>query len=236
MRDFRDAKAMAHALRDALKAKAVETTHSECLELMAKAFGYDNWNVLAAKIEAARQSAVASPLSSAEDELEPSPQATLHCSFCSKSQHDVKKLIAGPLVFICDECIALCTEIIRGEEPLWKVFSWLAGDDKGSSDGHRAATEYLRDRSTAEVTSYIKRCRQLADHSRLGAQSIGRELAIRAGEILTENDVLTSPEFKYLSGKTKEELLALKKATDAALKRSEVAARIGTSVLAERRE
>ena len=53
MRDFRDAKAMARTLRDALKAKAVETTHSECLELIAKAFGYDNWNTLAAKVEAA---------------------------------------------------------------------------------------------------------------------------------------------------------------------------------------
>src|SRR5262249_386294 len=53
MRDFRDAKIMAHALRDALKTKTVETTHSECLELIAKAFGYDNWNVLSAKIEAA---------------------------------------------------------------------------------------------------------------------------------------------------------------------------------------
>jgi Glyoxalase superfamily protein/Clp amino terminal domain, pathogenicity island component len=53
MRDFRDAKAMARALRDALKAKAVETTHAEALELIAKAFGYDNWNILSAKIEAA---------------------------------------------------------------------------------------------------------------------------------------------------------------------------------------
>jgi hypothetical protein len=235
MRDFRDAKAMAHALRDALKTKAVETTHSECLELMAKAFGYDNWNVLAAKIEAARQSAVASPMSSAEDALEPGP-TTLYCSFCGKSQHDVKKLIAGPLVFICDECVALCTEIIRDEEPLWKIFSMLAGDKAGGSDGHRAATALLRDRSTAEVTSYIERCRHLADRNRLHAQSIGRELAMRASETLAENDVLRPPEFKYLSGKTKDELLALKKAADAALKRSEVAVRIGTSVLAERRE
>jgi hypothetical protein len=52
MRDFRDAKAMARALRDALKAKTVETTHAEALELIAKAFGYDNWNILSAKIEA----------------------------------------------------------------------------------------------------------------------------------------------------------------------------------------
>ena len=53
MRDFRDAKAMARALRDALKAKAVEITHAEALELTAKAFGYENWNILSAKIEAA---------------------------------------------------------------------------------------------------------------------------------------------------------------------------------------
>ncbi|AHC73569.1 ATP-dependent Clp protease, ATP-binding subunit ClpX [Candidatus Endolissoclinum faulkneri L5] len=40
---------------------------------------------------------------------------TLHCSFCGKSQHEVRKLIAGPTVFICDECVDLCTEIIREE-------------------------------------------------------------------------------------------------------------------------
>jgi ATP-dependent Clp protease ATP-binding subunit ClpX len=39
----------------------------------------------------------------------------LYCSFCGKSQHEVKKLIAGPSVFVCDECIALCNDIIREE-------------------------------------------------------------------------------------------------------------------------
>jgi hypothetical protein len=53
MRDFRDAKVMARALRDALKAKAIEITHAEALELIAKAFGYKNWHILSAKIEAA---------------------------------------------------------------------------------------------------------------------------------------------------------------------------------------
>lgn len=41
---------------------------------------------------------------------------TLYCSFCGKSQHEVKKLIAGPTVFICDECVSLCMDIIREEE------------------------------------------------------------------------------------------------------------------------
>jgi len=64
MRDFRDAKAMARSLRDALKAKAIETTHTEALELIAKAFGYENWNILSAKIEEAEPSASAPPSAS----------------------------------------------------------------------------------------------------------------------------------------------------------------------------
>ena len=39
----------------------------------------------------------------------------LYCSFCGKSQHEVKKLIAGPTVFICDECVELCMDIIKEE-------------------------------------------------------------------------------------------------------------------------
>ena len=46
-----------------------------------------------------------------------SSEKVLYCSFCGKSQHEVKKLIAGPSVFICDECIELCNDIIRDEAP-----------------------------------------------------------------------------------------------------------------------
>jgi len=49
----------------------------------------------------------------------------LYCSFCGKSQHEVRKLIAGPSVFICDECIELCNDIIREE----------AASDKGAKGG-----------------------------------------------------------------------------------------------------
>jgi hypothetical protein len=75
MRDFRDAKAMARALGDALKAKAVETTHAEALELIAKAFGYENWNILSAKIEAAEPAASAKPPASDERSLSASRAA-----------------------------------------------------------------------------------------------------------------------------------------------------------------
>jgi len=56
-----------------------------------------------------------------------STEKLLYCSFCGKSQHEVKKLIAGPSVFICDECIELCNDIIRDE---------IAGDvgGKGNKD------------------------------------------------------------------------------------------------------
>ena len=50
-------------------------------------------------------------MSKTEDEK----KGTLFCSFCGKSQHEVRKLIAGPTVFICDECVELCMDIIREE-------------------------------------------------------------------------------------------------------------------------
>jgi hypothetical protein len=108
MRDFRDSKAMAQSLRQALTERAVTVTHSESLELIAKSFGLDNWNILAAKIEAARPP---SPQPAAEN----GPK-TLYCSFCAKSQHDVQTLIAGPAVFICNECVGLCDGILLDQQ------------------------------------------------------------------------------------------------------------------------
>lgn len=55
-------------------------------------------------------------------EKKSSGEKMLYCSFCGKSQHEVKKLIAGPSVFICDECIELCNDIIRDE---------IAGGEEG---------------------------------------------------------------------------------------------------------
>src|SRR5450830_551230 len=55
-------------------------------------------------------------------------EKTLYCSFCGKSQHEVKKLIAGPSVFICDECIDLCNEIIRDELPSTEAGREARGD------------------------------------------------------------------------------------------------------------
>src|ERR1700692_3209420 len=155
MRDFRDAKIMAHALRDALKGKAVETTHSESLELIAKAFGYGNWNVLSAKIDAAE------PRSGAEGARsrvsDPMRQKTLYCTFCGKSQHDVRKLIAGPAVYICDECVDLCTDIVDDDpDHDEKLFRSMQGDE-----------ERARAMSTEELAHYVERGRKGAARNRL---------------------------------------------------------------------
>jgi Domain of unknown function (DUF3471)/Glyoxalase superfamily protein len=61
MRDFRDAKAMAHSLREALNAKSISITHSESLELVAKILGFHDWNVLAARIQSDSGQAVSEP-------------------------------------------------------------------------------------------------------------------------------------------------------------------------------
>jgi ATP-dependent Clp protease ATP-binding subunit ClpX len=60
----------------------------------------------------------------------------LYCSFCGKSQHEVKKLIAGPSVFVCDECIELCNDIIRDE---------IAAEPAGASKRELPAPKEIRE-------------------------------------------------------------------------------------------
>ena len=54
-------------------------------------------------------------MSEDDNKKETDSSKLLYCSFCGKSQHEVRKLIAGPSVFICDECVELCNDIIREE-------------------------------------------------------------------------------------------------------------------------
>jgi ClpX C4-type zinc finger/Glyoxalase superfamily protein len=226
MRDFRDAKTMAHALRDALKVKAVEATHSECLELIAKAFGYENWNILSAKIEAARPHApAAAALSSAAVHDDATPK-TLYCSFCGKSQHDVLNLIAGPAVFICDECVALCDDIVEDEG----LPSLLKADVASGHRGYLVATEYLRAKSAEELASCVEHCRHLAERHRLELRLIRRVLAMRNGEPPAA-DLLASPAFARLKDKTSKDLLALAQKAEAGHKGYEDAQRLAAAVL-----
>jgi hypothetical protein len=225
MRDFRDAKAMAHTLRDALKAKAVETSHSECLELIAKAFGYDNWNILSAKVETARSGTPDGRALSPAGTSGPEPSSTLYCSFCGKSQHDVRKLVAGPKVFICDECVELCNEIIGNEE----ILNLLAADDEREDKSYPAAFAYVRAKSTELLMLDVERAKRGVERCRLTLQQIKRRLAMRDGEV--EGGVLAPA---FLKHKTTEELLAIQQNQERALKRYEDAQRIATTVIGER--
>lgn len=144
MRDFRDAKAMAKSLRQGLSDKKIEIGHSDSLELIAKAFGCDNWNVLAARIEAA----AAPP----EPAASPLGDGTLYCSFCGKSQHDVAKLIAGPPPSrICDQCVAMCSNVL--EEP--ELEACLASDEASGDPAWPALTAYMRRKPEAQLRAYI---------------------------------------------------------------------------------
>jgi hypothetical protein len=232
MRDFRDAKAMAHALREALKINGLQSTHSQCLELIAKAFGYDDWNILSAKIEAARPREIG-PDTLAAGAHEPALPKTLYCSFCAKSQHDVQKLIAGPSVYICDECVELCVDIAH-DGILWKVLSFLRSREESGSEGFEPLLEHVRSRSTEEVASYVEQSKSgvLAGQQKL--QFIDRRLEMREGEV-PQDDAQATQLFAGLKTKTKEELVALRKNAQREIIHYKDALRIGTTVLDERK-
>jgi ATP-dependent Clp protease ATP-binding subunit ClpX len=77
----------------------------------------------------------------------------LYCSFCNKSQHEVRKLIAGPSVFICDECIDLCNDIIRDE---------MAADDKSAAKSDLPTPVEIREILDQYVIGQDKAKRMLA--------------------------------------------------------------------------
>ena len=72
-------------------------------------------------------------------------QATLNCNFCGKGQKEVKKLIAGPSCYICDECIELCNDIIyedtvkNSSKCPWKIQHVFTQRTQGSSFSYRPA-------------------------------------------------------------------------------------------------
>jgi len=218
MRDFRDAKLMAHSLRAALKAKGVEISHSEALELIAKAFGFANWNILSARIDAAERTRASTDGAGQE------AQKTLYCSFCGKSQHQVRKLVAGPAVFICDACIELCTDFV--DDPIHdeELSRLMEGE---ANNAHAMSTE--------ELAHYVERGRKGVRRNRLALQGIERKLEVNDSGVFASDDILALPRFAYLKTKSRDEVVALQHIAQVELKRYEDALRLATAALGARR-
>jgi len=94
------------------------------------------------------------------------PEKLLYCSFCGKSQHEVKKLIAGPSVFICDECIDLCNDIVRDDaapEDVGKATRDLPipGEIRDLLDQYVIGQEQAKKILAVAVYNHYKRLRSL---------------------------------------------------------------------------
>ncbi|GAB1384326.1 MAG TPA: ATP-dependent Clp protease ATP-binding subunit ClpX [Ottowia sp.] len=98
-----------------------------------------------------------------------SSEKTLYCSFCGKSQHEVKKLIAGPSVFICDECIELCNDIVREEVSAQAVPGEARGelptpaDIKANLDNYVIGQERAKRTLAVAVYNHYKRLKHRQD-------------------------------------------------------------------------
>ncbi|XLZ71549.1 ATP-dependent Clp protease ATP-binding subunit ClpX [Massilia sp. SR12] len=96
-----------------------------------------------------------------------SGEKLLYCSFCGKSQHEVKKLIAGPSVFICDECIDLCNDIIRDETSSIESVTGTKSDLPTPLEITELLNQYVIGQSTAKrilsvaVYNHYKRLKHL---------------------------------------------------------------------------
>ncbi|WP_431478052.1 ATP-dependent Clp protease ATP-binding subunit ClpX [Massilia eburnea] len=96
-----------------------------------------------------------------------SGEKLLYCSFCGKSQHEVKKLIAGPSVFICDECIDLCNDIIRDETSSIESVTGAKSDLPTPQEIADLLNQYVIGQSTAKrilsvaVYNHYKRLKHL---------------------------------------------------------------------------
>ena len=107
-------------------------------------------------------------------------KSTLYCSFCGKSQHEVRKLIAGPTVFICDECVELCNDIIREE-----VKGGLASKKDGGVPTPQEICDVLDDYVIGQARA--KRVLSVAVHNhykRLNHGAKGDEVELAKSNIL----------------------------------------------------
>ena len=147
-----------------------------------------------------------------------SPQ-TLYCSFCGKSQHEVRKLIAGPTVFICDECVDICTDVVEPDDDR-ELFRLMKGTEESGRLAYPALLDLARRMPTEELAHYVERGRKGVKRSRVALQDIERRLAMRDLEAAVDQNVLDTMQQK----------------AQRELKQYEDALNIATTVLGERRQ
>ncbi len=107
----------------------------------------------------------------------------LRCSFCGKSQEEVRKLIAGPDVYICDECIALCNEILAEEEGEYRHFSASSNIPKPSEikevlDEYVIGQEYAKRTLSVAVHNHYKR---IESNTNIGGVEINKSNILMIG-------------------------------------------------------
>jgi len=127
----KNAKTMAKSLRDSLVDRNVSLSHSTCLEIVARQFGFADWNTLSAKLPAQEVLEIPPGKAKTYPEMDGTSQMTRTavpwstCSFCGKSRHEVRSLVGGcggwegfrasrgperSNVFICDECATFAAQ------------------------------------------------------------------------------------------------------------------------------
>jgi hypothetical protein len=155
---------------------------------------------------------------------EPRTDLPLLLELAQELEDGVRRLIAGPAIYICDECVELALDFIEDirDENLFRL---MQGDEDSA-----------RIMSTEELAHYMERGARGVERNRLALDAIARKLAMREDEMPRPDDLLASPRFAYLKGKTQDELVAFQQTAQRELKRYEDALRIATTALGARRQ
>ncbi|HXQ04263.1 MAG TPA: ClpX C4-type zinc finger protein [Bradyrhizobium sp.] len=115
-----------------------------------------------------------------------------HCSLCGKSQHSVRKLVAGPHVFVCDECVELCMVIARGDSTSFYLRT-PAEYRKLAADDIRAAEEAGMSTDNAEL-AVGRTWLRLAEESEKAESEKAAQLATKESPLLPGPAELSQPE------------------------------------------